>query len=120
MAQRILLLDDDPEIAYQRVLILGMHGFRVDVACNLGEAMEKRRAADYDLILVELREHEDADAALAWCEESKDEYPHQQFALLVPRFAHIGSDCPDDVIHKNGPAQLVERVKRLMEAAPAS
>ncbi len=119
MAQQILLLDDDPAIAYQRALILGMHGFKVDAASNLEEAMEKRQNADYDLVLVALREPEQAEAALAWCEESKMEYPHQQFALLVPAFAHVRSDCPDDIIPKDGPAQLVERVKRLMEPASA-
>ncbi|MGE0405779.1 MAG: hypothetical protein AB7O65_05720 [Candidatus Korobacteraceae bacterium] len=118
MAQRILLVDDDAAIAYQRTLILGLHGFKVDVAGTIADAEDLRRRHSYDLILVELRD--DVDTATIWCEEIKQQNPNQQFALLAPKYAYVPSDCPDDVIHKDGPAHFVERVKRLLESAPAN
>ena len=54
MAKRILLVDDDPDFIEINRMILQANGYETDEASSTGEALEKIKANDYDLAIIDL------------------------------------------------------------------
>ena len=54
MAKKILLVDDDPDFIEINRLILESNGFEIDAANSTPEALEKIKANDYDLAIIDL------------------------------------------------------------------
>jgi DNA-binding response OmpR family regulator len=51
---RLLLLDDDPAMLRLMAVLLGRHGYRVDVVSEGAQAIEKIGAASYAALLLDL------------------------------------------------------------------
>jgi DNA-binding response OmpR family regulator len=95
-------------------MILQMHGFKVSGASSSEEAFECCERDIFDLVLIDLSTGIEASTDL--CDAIKDTHPQQTVALLVPAYAHVGSECPDEVIPKNeGPAKLVSEIRELLQ-----
>jgi two-component system, OmpR family, response regulator VicR len=54
MAKKIILVDDDPDFIEINRLILESNGFEIDTANSTPEALEKIKANDYDLAIIDL------------------------------------------------------------------
>ena len=54
LERKALVIDDDAGIRLMLKRILSRHGFRVDVARDGGEAIEKLSAGDFDVIILDL------------------------------------------------------------------
>ncbi|HEY2463833.1 MAG TPA: response regulator transcription factor [Steroidobacteraceae bacterium] len=54
MAERILLVEDDPRLADMLVEYLGQAGFNITLASRGGAALEKLSAATYDAVVLDL------------------------------------------------------------------
>lgn len=55
MAERILVIDDEPHLLETLAEILRLEGYEIDTARTGKEALEKLRAAGYDLIIIDHR-----------------------------------------------------------------
>jgi len=110
----ILVVVDDNVLLRLRSMILQMHGFKVSGASSSEEAFECCERDIFDLVLIDLSTGIEASTDL--CEAIKDRHPQQTVALLVPAYAYVGSECPDEVIDKNeGPAKLVSEIRELLQ-----
>jgi signal transduction histidine kinase/CheY-like chemotaxis protein len=84
-----LIVDDEPDVAEVLEILAARAGYRVDVAANGREAIARLSAADYDVILSDLRMPElDGPALYAWLEREK---PH-----LTHRIAFVTGDTLGD------------------------
>lgn len=54
MAKRVLVVDDDPDLREATEIILNGAGYEVTLAASGAEAMEKLKAEDVDLILLDV------------------------------------------------------------------
>ena len=52
---RIMIVDDDQDLAESLAELLGIHGYTVDIACNGQEAVERVRKDDFDLNFMDVR-----------------------------------------------------------------
>jgi CheY-like chemotaxis protein len=52
---RIMIVDDDQDLAESLAELLGIHGYTVDIACNGQEAVERVRKDDFDLTFMDVR-----------------------------------------------------------------
>jgi DNA-binding NtrC family response regulator len=52
---RIMIVDDDQDLAESLAELLGIHGYTVDIACNGQEAVERVRNDDFDLTFMDVR-----------------------------------------------------------------
>lgn len=110
----ILVVVDDNVLLRLRSMILQMHGFKVSGASSAEEAFECCERDIFDLVLIDLSTGIEASTDL--CDAIKDTHPQQTVALLVPAYAYVGSECPDEVIPKNeGPAKLVSEIRELLQ-----
>jgi DNA-binding NtrC family response regulator len=113
-AKTILVVVDDSVLLRLRSIILQMHGFKVSGAPSSEEAFECCKREIFDLVLIDLSTGIEASTDL--CDAIKDRHPQQTVALLVPAYAYVGSECPDEVIPKNeGPAKLVSEIRDLLQ-----
>lgn len=53
--QRILIVEDQPEVAATLIQVLRIDGHQVDVARDGQEGLERLQAAEYDVILCDVR-----------------------------------------------------------------
>ena len=61
MKRRILLADDEIAILLTLKAILEIHGFEVETSASAGEAIAKMRAAQYHMVITDMKmEHEKA------------------------------------------------------------
>jgi len=110
----ILVVVDDNVLLRLRSMILQMHGFKVSGASSSEEAFECCERDIFDLVLIDLSTGIEASTDL--CDAIKNNHPQQTVALLVPAYAYVGSECPDEVIAKNeGPAKLVSEIRELLQ-----
>ena len=54
MTQRILLVDDEPDILQPLSYALRQHGFEVDCAEDGSTALERARSGDYDVLICDV------------------------------------------------------------------
>jgi PAS domain S-box-containing protein len=85
MGRRILVVDDEPEIAESLAEILGLDGHSVDLADSGTTALERIAETDYDLILTDMRMPK-MDGPTLYREIEKN-YPH-----LCSRIAVVTGD----------------------------
>jgi CheY-like chemotaxis protein len=52
---RIMIVDDDQDLAECLAELLGIHGYTVAIACNGREAVERVRKDDFDLTFMDVR-----------------------------------------------------------------
>ncbi len=83
--RRILVVDDEPDIAESLAEILGLDGHSVDLADSGTTALERIAETDYDLILTDMRMPK-MDGPTLYREIEKH-YPH-----LVSRIAVVTGD----------------------------
>ena len=86
---RALIVDDEPDVAEVLEILATRAGYRVDLAANGQEAIERLTGTDYDVILSDLRMPQlDGPALFAWLEREK---PH-----LTRRIAFVTGDTLGD------------------------
>ncbi len=52
--KRILIVDDEPNIRESLQIILSKHGYDVDIACDGLDALEKFKAAPFDVVITDI------------------------------------------------------------------
>ncbi|HEY0013075.1 MAG TPA: ATP-binding protein [Allosphingosinicella sp.] len=103
-----LIVDDEPDVAEVLEILAARAGYRVDVAANGREAIERLTAADYDVILSDLRMPQlDGPALYDWLEREK---PH-----LTRRIAFVTGDTLGDAA-----ARFLKRSNRPVLEKPFS
>jgi DNA-binding response OmpR family regulator len=114
---RILLVDGDSTVQHLRALMLRMQGYDVDTAADLDSARTVIAATpQYDLVIVDVGHF--ADPGLEFCEEIKQQLPHQKVLMQVDGHLYLGREsCPDKVVSKqDGPHHFVHQVQQMLEA----
>ena len=87
---RILLIEDEMELASALSTALGKHGIVTDHTISLDDAMELTKQSAYDAILLDRR------------------LPDGEGLTLVPRLRHAGTDTPIIVLTaRNEPAERI-------------
>ena len=129
--QRILVVDDDPDIVEQLTLLLKKDGYTVQSAAGRAEAEQTLMAFHPDIAILDLM-MEEYDSGFVLCHEIKRLYPGMSVILLIAVKAAIGMSFvvnsddarswvkADRLLDKPvRPEQLRNEVKRLLNAAPS-
>jgi CheY-like chemotaxis protein len=123
---KILLADDDPDFIDINRTILEANGFKVDQALSAAETIQKLKAGDYDLLIVDLM-MEDRDSGFTIAYAIREDERLRRLPILMLTSAqektgfsfHFDQDKEwmkvDDLAAKPlRPAELVARVQKLL------
>ncbi len=117
MTQRILLVDDEPDILQPLSYALRQHGFEVDCAQDGSTALERARSGDYDLLICDVMLPDVQGTDVCRILRSESTLP---IVLLTARDAELdrvlglelGAD--DYVTKPFSSAELISRVRALL------
>jgi DNA-binding response OmpR family regulator len=117
MAERILLVEDDPRLADMLLEYLGQAGFSISVASRGGTALEKLGAANYDAVVLDLM-LPDMDG-LDVCRQLRVRYDTPVLMLTargdaVDRIVGLELGADDYLPKPFEPRELVARLRAIM------
>jgi DNA-binding response OmpR family regulator len=90
----ILMITPHPDLLHDRILTAG--GYEVTTVTSYSAAMRVWQPELFPLVLI-LADRDSRDA-LEFCEGVKKLDPEQKVVFLAPRFVHVDSSCPNEVI----------------------
>ena len=123
---KILLADDDPDFIEINRMILEANGYQVDQALTAAETIEKLKANDYDLLIVDLMmEDRDSGFTIAYAIREDKRLQHLPVLMLTSAQEKTGFSFQfaqdkewmkvDDFAAKPlKPADLIARVEKLL------
>jgi CheY-like chemotaxis protein len=93
--KRILIVDDDLDLAEGQALFLEQHGYTVETAASMEEGMEKISRVKPDLILVDLM-MEEYDSGLVFCRRVRNTpvSAHTPIVMQTAASQEIGFGLP--------------------------
>lgn len=111
---KILLAEDDKEIANLERDYLSMNGYEVDIAYDGGEAEEKLKTVRYDLIILDIMMPKKSGYDL--CREYRDQTDVPILMVTaktesIDKIRGLGLGADDYVVKPFDPLELVARVK---------
>lgn len=112
---RILLVGDNSRLGSRRAIMLSTHGYEVESIHSAAEAGLTWRANRPDLVLLALTHA--ADDTFALWRSIRESDPEQRMGFLVSDSQYL---CPvffdgTQVLHGEGPENIVERVRELLD-----
>jgi two-component system alkaline phosphatase synthesis response regulator PhoP len=121
MAQKILIVDDEPDTVELAKMVLSYEGYETSVAYDGEEALEKVRTEKPDLLLLDIKMPKKD--GLEVCKELKDDPAYQHIPILMftakvhDRDLELGWEAgADDYITKPfSGAALIERIRAHLE-----
>ncbi len=81
MNERILLIDDEPNIKNLLAKILGLEGFKVDTAENAAEGIRKLESNSYEVLITDVKLPDGNGLALV--KSSKNRYPLMEIIVIT-------------------------------------
>lgn len=127
MAQKILLVDDDPDFIEINKMILEANGYETDTANSSSEALEKIRSTNYDVAVIDLM-MEELDSGFTVAYGIRDHENTRDLPILMLTSAQeqtgftfeLSKDQAwmkvDDFAAKPlKPAELLQRVEKLLK-----
>jgi DNA-binding response OmpR family regulator len=115
--RRVLLVDDDKPVLLTLKAVLELNGFEVATAASLAEAREKLQAAEYDVVITDVR-METEEAGLDVLRLARAQRNRPATAILTaypPTDDHWRKDAAESLLVKPiGTRQLVQQLEALL------
>jgi CheY-like chemotaxis protein len=113
---RIVMIQNDPYLIETRTALLKSKGYEVQAVHTVDEARDICSHFACDLVIVDSEQNHSR--ALELCEEIKQVNPEMNVAVIAWYNTPSDSDCPDEVIRREGgPREFLTKVQAALASA---
>jgi DNA-binding response OmpR family regulator len=117
MKRRILLVDDDVAVLLTLKAVLEMHGFEIDTANSVSDALQKLASGQYQMVITDMRMETETDG-LHVVQAAKAQ-PYQPATAILTAYPPINSEWQDAgaqslLVKPVGTKDLVRQIEALL------